>query len=57
MATYKMCKGCKKVVEMIKTRNSDFGYDTTTYTCPECGYIDKEQINRVHYGNDEYKRN
>ena len=56
MATYKMCKGCKKVVEMIKETNSDFGYDTTIYKCPECGHEDKQQINRVHYGNDEYKK-
>lgn len=55
MATYKMCKKCKQVVEMKKESNSDFGYDTTYYTCPNCGHNTVEQINRVHYGNDEYK--
>lgn len=39
---------------MIKTTDSSFGYDTTYYKCPNCGHIDKEQINRIHYGNDEY---
>lgn len=54
MVTFKMCKNCKEVVEMIKTTDSSFGYDTTYYKCPNCGYVDKEQINRIHYGNDEY---
>ena len=56
MATYKMCKKCKKVVEMIKTIDSSFGYDTTIYTCPNCGHEEIQQINRVHYGNDKYER-
>lgn len=56
MATYKMCKKCKKVVEMIKDTSSDFGYDTTIYKCPNCGHIETNQINRVHYGNDEIKK-
>lgn len=56
MATLKMCKKCKKVVEMIKTTDVSFGYDTTYYTCPNCGYESREQVNRIHYGNDEYKK-
>lgn len=56
MATYKMCKKCKKVVEMIKTTDSSFGYDTTYYVCPNCGHEEIEQINRIHYGNDAYKK-
>ena len=52
MATYKMCKGCKQVVEMIKETKYNFGYDTTIYKCPKCGYVEKSQINMVHYGND-----
>lgn len=52
MSTLKMCKQCKKVVEVIKEKNSDFGYDTTIYKCPNCGYVEKQQINRIHYGND-----
>lgn len=56
MATIKICKKCKQAVEMIKTTDSSFGYDTTYFTCPNCGYETKEQINRVHYGNDEYKK-
>jgi RNase P subunit RPR2 len=51
-----MCKKCKKVVEMKIQITSEFGYDTTYYTCPECGNIEKSQINRVHYGNDEIKK-
>ena len=54
MTTFKMCKNCKEVVEMLKTTDSSFGYDITYYKCPNCGYVDKEQINRIHYGNDEY---
>lgn len=53
--TLKKCKNCGKVVEMIKEKNSEFGYDTTYYKCSLCGWVDKEQINRIHYGNDEYK--
>lgn len=53
--TLKKCKNCGKVVEMIKEKNNDFGYDTTFYKCSLCGWVDKEQINRIHYGNDEYK--
>lgn len=41
---------------MVKHTNSDFGYDTTQYVCPNCGNSMVEQINRVHYGNDEYKK-
>lgn len=41
---------------MIKKTNGNFGYDTTYYTCPKCGHVDKEQINRVHYGNDAIKK-
>ena len=55
MATYKICKNCKQFVEIIKESNSDFGYDTIHYKCPECGYVETQQINRIHYGNDEYK--
>lgn len=49
-----MCKKCKKVVEMVKTKSNDFGYETTVYKCPECGYVETQQINKVHYGNDKY---
>lgn len=52
MATFKMCKKCKQVVEMKKTYSGEGGYDTTYYTCPNCGYIETQQINRIHYGND-----
>lgn len=39
---------------MIKTKDSSFGYDTTFYQCPKCGYIETSQVNRIHYGNDKY---
>lgn len=56
MATFKMCKKCHQVVEMIKKSSYHDGWDDTYYTCSNCGYVDKEQINRVHYGNDEIKK-
>lgn len=55
MATFKMCKKCKQVVEMIKSYNGEFGYDTTYYKCPKCGHVETQQINRIHYGNDGIK--
>lgn len=51
----KKCKNCGKVTEMIREKNCDFGYDTTLYKCSLCGWIDKEQINKIHYGNDGIK--
>lgn len=32
------------------------GYEDTYYTCSECGHTEKQQINKIHYGNDEIKR-
>lgn len=52
----KKCKKCGKVTEMIKRKEHSQGYDNTYYECSNCGYIEKQQINTVHYGNDEYKR-
>lgn len=54
--TLKLCKNCKNVVEMIKKIEHDSGYENTYYTCSKCGYVDKQQINKIHYGNDEIKR-
>lgn len=54
--TLKLCKNCKKVAEMIKKTEHDGGYENTYYTCSKCGYVDKQQINKVHYGNDEIKK-
>lgn len=54
--TLKVCKKCGKVVAMNKEMQNGFGYDTTIYTCPKCGHIETEQINKIHYGNDELKK-
>lgn len=56
MATYKICKKCNQVAEMIKKVEHDGGYENTYYTCSKCGHIEKQQINKIHYGNDEIKR-
>lgn len=56
MATYKICKKCNQVAEMILKKEHVGGYDNTYYTCSKCGYVEKQQINKVHYGNDEIKR-
>lgn len=56
MATYKICRGCGKCVEVKKTVRHDFGNEIIEYVCPECGYVDKTTINHVHYGNDAIKK-
>lgn len=53
--TLKQCKNCKKVVEIKKTTKEEFGTEYISYSCPNCGYVEKTTINHVHYGNDEYK--
>lgn len=55
MATLKMCKNCRKVVEVKKTTKFENGCDITIYECPECGHIETQSINTVHYGNDGLK--
>lgn len=52
MATYKICKKCKKCVEIKKETQWKSGTEYIEYICPECGYVDKTTINHVHYGND-----
>ena len=56
MSVYKICKKCNQVAEMIKKVEFVGGYENTHYTCSKCGYVEKQQINKVHYGNDEIKR-
>lgn len=56
MSTYKICKKCNQVTEVIKKVEHDGGYENTYYTCSKCGHVEKQQINKVHYGNDEIKR-
>lgn len=56
MATYKICRGCGKCVEVKKTVRHEFGNEIIEYVCPECGYVDKTTINHVHYGNDGIRK-
>lgn len=56
MSVYKICKKCNQVAEMIKKVEFVGGYENTYYTCSKCGYVEKQQINKVHYGNDGIKR-
>lgn len=56
MAIFKECKKCGNIAEMVKKVSYDRGYETIHYTCSKCGNVDKEQINKVHYGNDEIKK-
>lgn len=55
MISFKLCKHCKKITEMVKKTEYSGGYENIYYTCSECGKTDKEQINKVHYGNDGIK--
>ena len=55
MATYKVCKKCNQVAEMIKKIEHEGGYENIYYICSKCGYVDKSSINHVHYGNDGIK--
>lgn len=52
MISFKFCKHCNKVTEMDKKVEYSHGYENIYYTCIECKKTDKEQINKVHYGND-----
>lgn len=55
MATIKYCNHCHKVAEVIKRKEFERGWENTYYECSNCGYVEKHQINKVHYGNDEIK--
>lgn len=54
--TIKQCKSCGKVAEMIKKTEFERGWENTYWECSECGNIEKQQINKFHYGNDEIKK-
>lgn len=40
---------------MNKRKEFERGWENTYYICSNCGYIEKQQINKIHYGNDEIK--
>lgn len=52
----KQCKSCGKVAEMIKKTEFERGWENTYWECSKCGYVEKQQINKFHYGNDEIKK-
>lgn len=56
MTTYKICNKCKNFVEVKYSSRLECGNEIIEYTCPKCGYIDRQIINKVHYGNDAIKK-
>lgn len=54
MATYKLCKKCKKVSETKKVIRHEGGTEYIDFVCSECGHVESTNINHVHYGNDKY---
>lgn len=52
MATYKICKNCNKVTEVIKKKEYIGKDEILTYKCSKCGYEERTTINNTHYGND-----
>lgn len=53
--TFKYCKKCGKVTEMVKIIEYSGGIETTNYVCSNCKNIKQDSINHVHYGNDGMK--
>lgn len=52
----KICKGCKRPVEIIEERDSNGSNIVIVHRCPKCGYAETITNSYIHYGEDG-KRN
>lgn len=52
MARFIICEKCKKFVKYDPETVYEGGMSYTTLVCPKCGYVKRNSVNHVHYGQD-----